>query len=97
MMLVIGGPVKEEPKKGGFMGMKQKKISGIGGEYDGEKQDQEGPGMDNEEKMLEAARPLARAAGIPSSVVVETITTICNLMSNNTEKSNPVESEEGDD
>lgn len=99
MILAIGGPMKEEPSKkpGGSMGMKAKKIGGIGGDYANESEDSEGPGMDNEEKMKEAARPLARAMSLPSSTVVECITAICNLMNSKPSGYESADSEEGDE
>lgn len=83
LLTVIGGPGKEDgaSKKTGFMkSSKPRKIMGIGGDYSNEDPESEGPGMGNEEKMLEAARPMAKAMGIPSQTVVDAITTICNLM-----------------
>lgn len=101
MIAIIGGPSKDEDtgKKPSFMTKsKPKKIGGIGGEYASESEESEGPGMDNEEKMLEAARPLARAAGVPSQVVVDAITSICNLMNSKPSgEAEPVESEEGEE
>jgi len=98
MIAIIGGPSKDEPKGGKpsfMMKPKPKKIGGIGGDYANEPEDSEGSGMSNEEKMLEAARPLARAMGVPSSSVVEAVTTIFNLLSNEKPASEePAESEE---
>lgn len=96
MILAIGGPMTEKPgKKPDFAKSKPRKIGGIGGEYAKEDPDEyEGPGMDNEEKMLEAARPMARAMGVSSQVVVDAVTTICNLMNNQSGEAEPAESEE---
>ena len=98
MIAIIGGPGKDEGKKPGFMSVMKKsgkKIKGIGGDYSSDEPEEEPSGMTSEEKMLEAARPLARAIGIPSSAVVDAITSICNLMnSNQSGEGEPAESEE---
>jgi len=81
MIAIIGGPSEEKPgKKTGLMSMKSrpKKIAGIGGEFSTEEPD--GPGMDNQEKMLEAVRPMARAMGLPSATVVDCISSIVNMI-----------------
>lgn len=98
LLTVIGGPGKEDGagKKPGFMkSSKPRKIMGIGGDYANEDPESEGPGMDNAEKMLEAARPMAKAMGIPSQTVVDAITSICNLMNSKPSgEAEPAESEE---
>lgn len=101
LLTVIGGPGKEDgpSKKPGFMkSSKPRKIMGIGGDYSSEDPEPEDQGMDNEEKMLEAARPMARAMGIPSKTVVDAITAICNLMNSKPSgEDEPAESDEGEE
>ena len=101
MIAIIGGPSKDEGKKPGMsmvIKSKPKKINGIGGEYSKDSDESDGPVMDSEEKMLEAARPLAKAMGVPSSTVVNCISAMFNLMQSEKPTSEePVESEEGEE
>lgn len=105
MIAIIGGPSKEEDKdkKPGFsvgLKIKPKKLDGIGGDYAKGDEEEEGEGMDNEEKKLEAVRPLARAMGVSASVVVDCFTTLFNILETEPHKENTegreAEGEEGE-
>lgn len=105
MIAIIGGPSKddEKGKKPGLsigLKMKPKKVGGIGGEYANDSEDE--GGMDDEQKMLEVARPLARSINngqVTAQQIIDCVKTIIEMSESapHEENDEPKESEDSEE